>query len=89
MYGLPVIKKETITFLITTAQEVIQQFYIYVTIIIILQEVYFQPWNDVNDVGKFETPEVKEGSMVVFPSFVEHIFALILLVNINELLVLI
>tara|TARA_R100000388_G_C7160916_1_gene119166 strand:- start:79 stop:597 length:519 start_codon:yes stop_codon:yes gene_type:complete len=34
--------------------------------------VYFQPWNDVNDVGKFETPEVKEGSIVVFPSFVEH-----------------
>ena len=34
--------------------------------------MYFQPWNNVNDVGRFETPKVKEGSMVVFPSFVEH-----------------
>ena len=35
--------------------------------------MYFQPWNNVNDVGRFENLEkVKEGSMVAFPSFVEH-----------------
>ena len=34
--------------------------------------IYFQPWNDVKDVGRFEVPEVKEGSVVIFPSFVQH-----------------
>ena len=34
--------------------------------------MYLQPWNDAYDIGRFKTPEIKEGSIVIFPSFIQH-----------------